>query len=676
MRAIPSKSGLRNSCHSVTTTSASAPVSASIGVDRIRDRVRVAVETARFGHRNGIVRDDPRAASDECRDDLARRGLAHVVGVRLEREAPQRERAAGQVFAEASDDLLDETQLLRVVRRLDGRHDAQRPAELRRRMLQRLHVLREAGPAVADAGVEKVPADPRIGTDALADMLDVRAELVGEIGELVHERDPRREHRVRRVLRELGRAHVHDEQPLVVALEGRIDGAHDGNGTLVVGADHDPVGPHEILDRRALFQEFRIRHDGERRVRAARAQLLAHRRANPVRRADGHGRLVDDDLVLGHPTTDVARGRQHVLHVGRSILVRRRADRDELQDAVRDRSVLIRRETQPPRSDVARDHRREPRLVNRHAALLEHFDLARVDVEAQHVVADLGETGPGDEADVPRADHRHLHAVTPSVLLIAASAATGIRSLGDRPADHEVVGAVRDRRFRRDDPRLVVLAAARGSNPRRDEREARPERRAQARRLDCGTDDTVEAGGRGEPGEAQRLPRRTLGHADVGEVLIAEARQHGDGDQQRSRPADRSRSRVDGGSRRSEHRGSARRVDVEHPDAEPRRGRACLRDSIRDVVELEIEEDAESPLDHPANGLRAGDDEHLLADFERAGAWIEAIRERERVHRIGEIERDDHARAGVIHGRVSFNVECLVPKLRSERVCRRAHASS
>ena len=63
--------------------------------------------------------------------------------------------------------------------------------------------------------------------------------------------------------------------------------------------------------------------------------------------------------------------------------------------------------------------------MDRHAALLEHLDLARVDVEAQHVVADLGEAGPGDETDVAGPDHRDLHAAAPSDALIAASAATG-----------------------------------------------------------------------------------------------------------------------------------------------------------------------------------------------------------------------------------------------------------
>jgi hypothetical protein len=211
----------------------------------------------------------------------------------------------------------------------------------------------------------------------------------------------------------------------VIALEWRVDRAHDGNGTFVVGADHHAVGSHEILDRRALLQEFGVRHDGKRRVGAARAQFLAHHCAHPICRTDRHGGLVDDDLVLRHPAADVARGGDHVLHVGRPVLVGRRTDRDELQDAVCNGGILIRREMQSAGSDVARDHRRESRLVNRHVALVQHLDLARIDIETQHVVADLGQAGPGDETDVTRTNHRHLHAGTPRELLIAVSAATG-----------------------------------------------------------------------------------------------------------------------------------------------------------------------------------------------------------------------------------------------------------
>ena len=139
----------------------------------------------------------------------------------------------------------------------------------------------------------------------------------------------------------------------------------------------------------------------------------------------------------------------------------RRADRDELQRAVRDRCVDVGGEAQAPGRDVARDHRLEPRLVDRHAAVVEDRDLARVDVEAQHVVADLGEAGAGDETDVAGADHRDLHARcsqrAASEALIGGERGHRIRGLRDRPADDEIVGAAAHRGFRRDDARLVVL---------------------------------------------------------------------------------------------------------------------------------------------------------------------------------------------------------------------------
>jgi hypothetical protein len=63
--------------------------------------------------------------------------------------------------------------------------------------------------------------------------------------------------------------------------------------------------------------------------------------------------------------------------------------------------------------------------VNGHAAFVQDGDLARVDVEAQDVVADLGEAGPGHETHVAGADHRDLHCVRSSEALMAASVATG-----------------------------------------------------------------------------------------------------------------------------------------------------------------------------------------------------------------------------------------------------------
>ena len=159
---------------------------------------------------------------------------------------------------------------------------------------------------------------------------------------------------------------------------------------------------------------------------AARRKLLGDRLADAVGGAHRHRGLVDDDLVLGHPPADVARRGEHVLHVRRAVLVRRRAHGDELQRAVRDRGVLIGGEAQAAaRRRCAATIASSPGSWMGTPPRDRISILQRVDVEAQHVVADLGEAGSGDEPDIARPDHRDLHAAADSEALIAASAATG-----------------------------------------------------------------------------------------------------------------------------------------------------------------------------------------------------------------------------------------------------------
>ena len=51
----------------------------------------------------------------------------------------------------------------------------------------------------------------------------------------------------------------------------------------------------------------------------------------------------------------------------------------------------------------------EAGLVDRHLAALERGDLARVLVDAGHLVAEIGKAGPGNEADIAGADHGNAH---------------------------------------------------------------------------------------------------------------------------------------------------------------------------------------------------------------------------------------------------------------------------
>ena len=78
-----------------------------------------------------------------------------------------------------------------------------------------------------------------------------------------------------------------------------------------------------------------------------------------------------------------------------------------------------------PSRDVARDQV-QPRLEDRHHARLRAGDLAVVLVDAGDDVAEVGETGPGHEPDIARADHRDAHPKSPrwkAKLQIAAAAA-------------------------------------------------------------------------------------------------------------------------------------------------------------------------------------------------------------------------------------------------------------
>src|SRR5690606_5525047 len=79
----------------------------------------VAVDPLGLLHRLGIIGLDARARLPERLHDDAGGRLAHVVGVGLEGEAPEREGPALEIVAEMTADLVDEHPLLGVVAILD-----------------------------------------------------------------------------------------------------------------------------------------------------------------------------------------------------------------------------------------------------------------------------------------------------------------------------------------------------------------------------------------------------------------------------------------------------------------------------------------------------------------------------------------------------------------------------
>ena len=72
---------------------------------------------------------------------------------------------------------------------------------------------------------------------------------------------------------------------------------------------------------------------------------------------------------------------------------------------------------------------RQARLVDRDLALLQALDLGRDLVDADHVVAALGEAGAGDQADVSGADDCDFH--EPSLFLASSRGIARRRELVD-----------------------------------------------------------------------------------------------------------------------------------------------------------------------------------------------------------------------------------------------------
>ena len=205
----------------------------------------------------------------------------------------------------------------------------------------------EAGTAVAGAGIDEVPADARDPSRCPAHVLDVGADLLGDVRDLVHEADLGREHRVRRVLGQFRRTHVHHHEAVVVAVERRIQALELVRRARAVGADHDPVRAHAVPDRRASLRNsgFETTSNGTSAPRACSSAAMAARTF--VRGADRHRGLVDHHRRPLQIAADGLRHRQHVLQVGAAVLVRRRADRDEHHFAVGDAHRRVGGEAQP-----------------------------------------------------------------------------------------------------------------------------------------------------------------------------------------------------------------------------------------------------------------------------------------------------------------------------------------
>src|SRR5262249_54456613 len=130
-----------------------------------------------------IVARDARALVEQDARELHSRRFPDVVGLRLEREPPERDLLAREAADRTLDEVREEERLL-LVGGVRGLGDAHRDAVLAAERGERLGVFWEARAAVPGSGVEVFLADAGVGTDAEPHRVDVGAGGVAEARQL------------------------------------------------------------------------------------------------------------------------------------------------------------------------------------------------------------------------------------------------------------------------------------------------------------------------------------------------------------------------------------------------------------------------------------------------------------------------------------------------------------
>ena len=303
--------------------------------------------------------------------------------------------------------LVDEPRLLRVVHRFDRAQDLEIVPSAGRRLEQCLDVFRKAAAAIADPRKQERSADPAIRADRLAHLIDVGADPLADVRNLVHERNARRQNRIRRVFGELGACRVHHQDRRPSARKGSVQLSHDLGRVSILGADDYAIRLHEVFDRRALLQELGVAHDAERLGR-----LFRDHGSDLLGRPDGHGALVDDHRVLVDRSAHFERHIEHVLQVGGAVVTLRRPDGDEHDFGRFHGGRQVGREAQALFAVIAPDHFLEPWLVDWHLAGLQSGDLRLVLIDTNDGVPVLGEAGSHNETDVSSSDDGDFHLFT------------------------------------------------------------------------------------------------------------------------------------------------------------------------------------------------------------------------------------------------------------------------
>ena len=244
----------------------------------------------------------------------------------------------------------------------------------------------------------------------------------------------------------------------------------------------------------------------------------------------------------------------------------------------------------------------------------------------------------------------------------------GISGTGDGAADDQPVRPGLHGLGRCHGAFLIVRLDRRGADAGRDQLNVIAELGAEHPDFLRRTNQSAQPGTGGQLGQAQHLFLHAAPDAQLGEVVVVHAGEHGDGEDERRLGPEHGGLLVGGVLGGGEHLGAARGVDGGHLYAKVGGGDDGLGHGVGDVVELQVEKHFRAGRAEFTDDVRPAADKQLLADLERADKGGEFLGEFQGLLRAGQVERDDDR---IVHGGSLVGCGWIVRRFRRSTAPRR-----
>src|SRR5882724_3042404 len=176
---------------------------------------------------------------------------------------------------------------------------------------------------------------------------------------------------------------------------------HEIDRVFALRSDDNTIRPHQIRYCAAFAQKFRVADHIEAR---AVAVVSFDRFGYLLARFYGHCALVNDHAIISQDSGDFSGNLFKKTQIDIAIWLLRSRNSDEHNLRIVYALLNAAGETQPTRRDVAVNNLFKARFINRDLAGLELFDFLCVVVDANHIMADIGETGTRHQANITGTD--------------------------------------------------------------------------------------------------------------------------------------------------------------------------------------------------------------------------------------------------------------------------------